>query len=127
MSRSEAYLAGQRGPSCRLAEAGRSSGQPEACSGADRGLRRASWPTPEPACFRPTQVPGCDKNMPGCLMAMARVNRPSVMVYGGTIRAGCRPDRTDDKLDIISAFEAYGKFTAGAAPAQEAPAFRRPP
>jgi len=58
-------------------------------------------------------VPGCDKNMPGCLMAMARVNRPSVMVYGGTIRAGCRPDRTDDKLDIISAFEAYGKFTAG--------------
>merc|ERR1719162_1450599 len=33
-------------------------------------------------------VPGCDKNMPGCLMAMARVNRPSVMVYGGTIRAG---------------------------------------
>ena len=72
-------------------------------------------------------MPGCDKNMPGCLMAMARVNRPSVMVYGGTIRAGCRPDRTDDKLDIISAFEAYGKFTAGAAPAQEAPAFSRPP
>ena len=33
-------------------------------------------------------MPGCDKNMPGCLMAMARVNRPSVMVYGGTIRAG---------------------------------------
>merc|ERR1719424_2519601 len=53
-------------------------------------------------------VPGCDKNMPGCLMGMARVNRPSVMVYGGTIRAGCRPDRTDDKLDIISAFEALG-------------------
>ena len=36
-------------------------------------------------------VPGCDKNMPGCVMAMGRVNRPSVMVYGGTIRAGCRP------------------------------------
>ena len=58
-------------------------------------------------------IPGCDKNMPGCIMAMARVNRPAVMVYGGTIRAGCRPDRTDDKLDIISAFEAYGKFVAG--------------
>ena len=57
--------------------------------------------------------------MPGCLMAMARVNRPSVMVYGGTIRAGCRPDRTDDKLDIISAFEAYGKFTAGGSGALE--------
>ena len=51
--------------------------------------------------------------MPGCLMAMARVNRPSVMVYGGTIRAGCRPEHADDKLDIISAFEAYGKFTTG--------------
>ena len=36
-------------------------------------------------------IPGCDKNMPGCVMAMGRVNRPSVMVYGGTIRAGCRP------------------------------------
>ena len=46
-------------------------------------------------------------------MAMARVNRPSVMVYGGTIRAGCRPEHDDDKLDIISAFEAYGKFTTG--------------
>ena len=34
-------------------------------------------------------IPGCDKNMPGCIMAMGRVNRPSVMVYGGTIRAGC--------------------------------------
>ena len=38
-------------------------------------------------------IPGCDKNMPGCVMAMGRVNRPSVMVYGGTIRAGCRPDQ----------------------------------
>jgi dihydroxy-acid dehydratase len=46
-------------------------------------------------------IPGCDKNMPGCLMAMARVNRPSVMVYGGTIRAGCRPEK-NEKLDIIS-------------------------
>ena len=56
-------------------------------------------------------VPGCDKNMPGCVMAMARVNRPSVMVYGGTIRAGCTSDHP--KLDIISAFEAYGNFVTG--------------
>ena len=79
-----------------------------------------------PPCFRPAQVPGCDKNMPGCLMAMARVNRPSVMVYGGTIRAGCRPDRTDDKLDIISAFEAYGKFTAGGSGTLESAALVAP-
>ena len=45
-------------------------------------------------------------------MAMARVNRPSVMVYGGTIRAGCRPGKSE-KLDIISAFQAYGEFVAG--------------
>jgi dihydroxy-acid dehydratase len=57
-------------------------------------------------------IPGCDKNMPGCIMAMARFNRPSVMVYGGTIRAGCRPNM-DEKLDIISAFQAYGEFVAG--------------
>jgi len=57
-------------------------------------------------------IPGCDKNMPGCIMAMARVNRPSVMVYGGTIRAGCRPGEAE-KLDIISAFQAYGEFVAG--------------
>lgn len=54
-------------------------------------------------------VPGCDKNMPGVVMAMARVNRPSVMVYGGTIRAGCRPEM-EEKLDIISAFQAYGEY-----------------
>ena len=57
-------------------------------------------------------IPGCDKNMPGCIMAMARVNRPSVMVYGGTIRAGCRPAK-DEKLDIISAFQAYGEYVSG--------------
>ena len=57
-------------------------------------------------------IPGCDKNMPGCVMAMARVNRPSVMVYGGTIRAGCRPGKSE-KLDIISAFQAYGEFVSG--------------
>ena len=57
-------------------------------------------------------IPGCDKNMPGCIMAMARVNRPSVMVYGGTIRAGCRPGKSE-KLDIISAFQAYGEYVTG--------------
>ena len=55
-------------------------------------------------------LPGCDKNMPGCIMAMARLNRPSLMVYGGTIRAGCR---NGDKLDIISAFQSYGEYLAG--------------
>ncbi|HUN23553.1 MAG TPA: dihydroxy-acid dehydratase [Anaerolineales bacterium] len=55
-------------------------------------------------------IPGCDKNMPGCLMAMARLNRPSIMVYGGTIRAGCW---NDQPLDIVSAFQSYGEFIAG--------------
>ena len=54
-------------------------------------------------------LPGCDKNMPGCLMAMARFNRPSIMIYGGTIRAGCNDK--NDKLDIVSAFQAYGEYT----------------
>ncbi len=52
-------------------------------------------------------IPGCDKNMPGCVMAMARVNRPSIMVYGGSIKPGNHNGR---KLDIISAFQAYGEF-----------------
>ena len=55
-------------------------------------------------------VPGCDKNMPGCVMAMARLNRPALMVYGGTIRAGCFKDR---KLDVVSAFQSYGEYLAG--------------
>jgi dihydroxy-acid dehydratase len=55
-------------------------------------------------------LPGCDKNMPGCLMAMGRINRPSIMVYGGTIRAGCLDEK---KLDIISAFQSYGEYIAG--------------
>ncbi len=54
-------------------------------------------------------VVGCDKNMPGSVMAMARVNRPSIMVYGGTIRPG---SLNGQKLDIVSAFESYGKFLA---------------
>jgi len=52
-------------------------------------------------------IPGCDKNMPGCVIAMARVNRPSIMVYGGTIKPGSHNGR---KLDIISAFQAYGEY-----------------
>jgi dihydroxy-acid dehydratase len=57
-------------------------------------------------------LPGCDKNMPGCVMAMARVNRPSLMIYGGTIKPGYT--RSGDKLDIVSAFESYGKYLSGA-------------
>ena len=52
-------------------------------------------------------IPGCDKNMPGCMMAMARINRPSIMVYGGSIKPGLHNGK---KLDIISAFQAYGEF-----------------
>jgi len=55
-------------------------------------------------------IPGCDKNMPGCVMAMGRLNRPGLMIYGGTIKPGCLDDK---KLDIISAFQAYGEFLAG--------------
>ncbi|MEY2725574.1 MAG: Dihydroxy-acid dehydratase [Planctomycetota bacterium] len=53
-------------------------------------------------------LPGCDKNMPGCLIAMARLNRPSLMIYGGTIRPGC--GLKGEKLDIVSAFQSYGEF-----------------
>jgi dihydroxy-acid dehydratase len=56
-------------------------------------------------------LPGCDKNMPGCLIAMGRLNRPSLMIYGGTIRAG--KSEHCDKLDIISAFQSYGQVLAG--------------
>ncbi|MEX0685350.1 MAG: dihydroxy-acid dehydratase [Balneolales bacterium] len=52
-------------------------------------------------------LPGCDKNMPGSVMAMSRVNRPSIMVYGGTIQPGFLADQ---KLDVVSAFEAYGQY-----------------
>ena len=55
-------------------------------------------------------IPGCDKNMPGCIMAMARLNRPSLMIYGGTIRAG---HQNGQKLDIVSAFQSYGEYLAG--------------
>ncbi len=53
-------------------------------------------------------LPGCDKNMPGCIMAMARLNRPSLMIYGGTIKAGC--GLKNEKLDIVSAFQSYGEY-----------------
>ena len=55
-------------------------------------------------------VPGCDKNMPGSIMAMARLNRPSLMVYGGTIRAG---QALGQPRDIVSAFQSYGEYLAG--------------
>ena len=59
-------------------------------------------------------IPGCDKNMPGCVMAMGRLNRPAIMVYGGTIRAGCTHfDGADQSRDIVSAFQAYGEWLAG--------------
>src|SRR5688572_26969397 len=59
-------------------------------------------------------LPGCDKNMPGTVIAMGRLNRPSIMVYGGTIRAGCATIRgTEEKLDVISAFQTYGQKLAG--------------
>lgn len=55
-------------------------------------------------------LPGCDKNMPGCLMAMGRLNRPSLMIYGGTIRAG---KWNGHSLDIVSAFQCYGQYISG--------------
>ncbi len=56
-------------------------------------------------------LPGCDKNMPGCLIAMGRLNRPAIMVYGGTIKPG--HDKSGETLDIVSAFQSYGAFIAG--------------
>lgn len=55
-------------------------------------------------------VVGCDKNMPGALMAMLRLNRPAIMVYGGTIASGCYKGK---KLDVVSAFEAWGSKVSG--------------
>jgi len=54
-------------------------------------------------------IPGCDKNMPGCIMAMGRLNRPALMIYGGTIKPGHSHGHT---LDIVSAFQSYGEFIA---------------
>ena len=55
-------------------------------------------------------IPGCDKNMPGCIMAMGRLNRPSLMVYGGSIKPGYHHG---NKVDIVSAFQSYGEFISG--------------
>ncbi|MFN0180907.1 MAG: dihydroxy-acid dehydratase [Gemmatimonadales bacterium] len=56
-------------------------------------------------------IPGCDKNMPGCLIAMARLDRPALMIFGGTIRAG---HHAGEVLDIVSVFQSYGEFLSGA-------------
>src|ERR1700733_2907162 len=64
----------------------------------------AQWSDPH------ISIPGCDKNMPGCVIAMGRLNRPSLMIYGGTIRAGHSGGK---KLDVISAFQSYGEFLSG--------------
>ena len=56
-------------------------------------------------------IPGCDKNMPGVMMAIGRMNRPALMVYGGTIRAGRIAG--DRPVDIVSAFQSYGQYLAG--------------
>jgi dihydroxy-acid dehydratase len=55
-------------------------------------------------------IPGCDKNMPGCMIAMGRLNRPALMIYGGTIRAGVGSE--GEKLDVVSAFQSYGELLA---------------
>ena len=55
-------------------------------------------------------IPGCDKNMPGVLIAMGRTNRPSLMIYGGTIKPGHVGDKV---LDVVSAFQSYGEYLAG--------------
>lgn len=61
-------------------------------------------------------IPGCDKNMPGCLIAMGRLNRPALMVYGGTIR----PGHLDGKpVDIVSPFQSYGEYLAGRMTAEQ--------
>jgi dihydroxy-acid dehydratase len=56
-------------------------------------------------------IPGCDKNMPGCLIAMGRLNRPALMIYGGTIKPG--HGKKGEVLDIVSAFQSYGEFITG--------------
>lgn len=59
-------------------------------------------------------IPGCDKNMPGVVIAMGRVNRPSIMVYGGTIKPGCAVTQNNADIDIVSAFQSYGQYISGA-------------
>jgi dihydroxy-acid dehydratase len=61
-------------------------------------------------------IPGCDKNMPGSIMGMIRANRPGLMVYGGTIRAG---KYKNEDVNIVSAFESYGTYLKGEITAEE--------
>ena len=56
-------------------------------------------------------IPGCDKNMPGCAIGLARINRPSLMIYGGTISPG--KTSKGEKVDVVSAFQAYGQVLLG--------------
>ncbi|MBI3850012.1 MAG: dihydroxy-acid dehydratase, partial [Verrucomicrobia bacterium] len=58
-------------------------------------------------------IGGCDKNMPGAMMAIARLNRPAVFVYGGTILPGCLTSDNNRKVDVVSVFEAVGQHAAG--------------
>ncbi|GAF69464.1 unnamed protein product, partial [marine sediment metagenome] len=68
-------------------------------------VMRAQW---YDACV---VLPGCDKNMPGCLIAMGRLNRPGLMVYGGTIKPGFTHFQDgEQKRDIVSAFQCYGEY-----------------
>ncbi len=69
-------------------------------------------------------LPGCDKNMPGCLIAMGRLNRPALMVYGGTIKPGCtafkdHEVKEETPRDIVSAFQSYGEYLAGSITEEE--------
>jgi len=64
-------------------------------------------------------LPGCDKNMPGTIMAMGRINRPSLMIYGGTIRPGVSELDATKSLDIVSAFQSYGQFVTNAITEEE--------
>ncbi|MFW5973643.1 MAG: dihydroxy-acid dehydratase, partial [Bacteroidota bacterium] len=60
-------------------------------------------------------IPGCDKNMPGCMIALGRLDRPGLMVYGGTIKPGCTFfGGKEEKRDVVSAFQSYGEYLVGA-------------
>ena len=65
-------------------------------------------------------IPGCDKNMPGALIAMGRLNRPALMVYGGTIKPGCTFFNGEEQpRDVVSAAQSYGEFLSGAITAEQ--------
>lgn len=61
-------------------------------------------------------IPGCDKNMPGSMIAIGRLNRPSLMIYGGTIKPGCVGK---EPIDIVSAFQSYGQYLVGSIKEEE--------